>query len=61
MSEASTVEEILHHAEQLEKDYDWLKAAESYEKALKLLHQDDFSRMGEIHERMGYAFYRTAF
>jgi hypothetical protein len=55
------VEEILHHAEQLEKEYDWLRAAESYEKVLNLLPQDDFSKRGEFHERLGYAFYRFAF
>jgi hypothetical protein len=55
------VEEILHQAERLEKEYDWLRATESYEKALKLLPQDDFSKRGEIHERLGYAFYRFAF
>jgi hypothetical protein len=52
------VEEILHQAEQLEKEYDWLGAAESYEKALNLLPQDDFLKRGENHERLGYAFYR---
>jgi len=55
------VEEILHRAEQLEKEYDWLGAAELYEKALNLLQQDDFSRKGEIHECLGYASYRAAF
>jgi hypothetical protein len=55
------VEEILGQAERLEKDYDWLKAAESYEKALKLLPEDDLSRKAETYERLGYAFYRAAF
>ena len=55
------MEEILHQAEQSEKTYDWLGAAEVYEKALNLLPQDDLSKMGEIHERLGYAFYRFAF
>jgi tetratricopeptide (TPR) repeat protein len=55
------VEEILHQAERLEKEYDWLGAAGSYEKALNLLPQDDFSKIGEIHGRLGYAFYRLAF
>jgi tetratricopeptide (TPR) repeat protein len=61
MSEVSGVEEILHQGERLEKEYDWLGSAESYEKALDLLPQDDFLRMREIHERLGYAFYRAAF
>jgi tetratricopeptide (TPR) repeat protein len=55
------VEEILHQAERLEKKYDWSGAAESYEKALNLLPKDDFSKMGEIEERLGYAFCRFAF
>jgi uncharacterized repeat protein (TIGR01451 family) len=55
------VEEILHQAGRLEKEYDWLRATESYKKALNLLPQDDFSNMGKIHERLGYAFYRAAF
>jgi len=55
------VKEILHQAEQLEKEYNWSGAGELYEKALKLLSEDDFSRRGEIHERVGYALYRAAF
>jgi hypothetical protein len=55
------VEEILHQAEQLEKEFEWLRAAESYEKALKLLPEDDFSRKAETSERLAYAFYRSAF
>ena len=55
------MEEILHQAEQLEKEYDWSGAAGSYEKALNLLPEDDFSRKGEFSERLGYAFYRAAF
>src|SRR5208337_3551625 len=61
LSEASRVEEILHRAEQLEKEFDWVGAAESYDKALNLLPQDDFSRKGGIHERLAYASYRFAF
>jgi hypothetical protein len=55
------VEEVLHQAEQSEKEYDWLRAAESYEKALNLLSEDDFSGKGETYERLGYAFYCFAF
>jgi hypothetical protein len=55
------VEEILYQAEQLEKEYNWLGATGLHEKALNLLLQDDFAKMGEIHERLGYAFYRAAF
>jgi hypothetical protein len=55
------VEEILHQAEQSEKNYDWLGAAGLYEKAANLLPQDDLSKIGEIYERLGYACYRFAF
>jgi hypothetical protein len=55
------VEEILHRAERLEKGYDWVGAAESYEKALGLVPEHDFSRKGETYERLGYALYRVAF
>lgn len=55
------MEEILHRAERLEEEYDWGGAAESYEKELNLLPQDDFSKRGEIHERLGCAFYHFAF
>jgi tetratricopeptide (TPR) repeat protein len=55
------LEDILNHAERLEKDYDWLRAAECYEKALKLLPEDDLSGRGETHEWLGYAFYRATF
>ncbi len=54
------MEEILHLAEQLEKGYDWLGAAESYDKAMKGLPENDFSRRGYTGERLGYAFYRAA-
>jgi hypothetical protein len=54
------MEQIVHQAEQSEKEYDWSGAAESYEKALNLLPENDFSRMGQIHERLGYALYRAA-
>jgi hypothetical protein len=55
------VEEILRQAEQSEKEYDWHGAVGLYEKALNLLSEDDFSRKGDITERLGYTFYRAAF
>jgi hypothetical protein len=61
LSEGLAVEDTLHQAEQFEKEYEWLKAVDSYEKALKLLAEDDFSRKAETLERLGYAFYRAAF
>jgi len=54
------LEEILHQAERSEKEYDWLSAAELYEKALGLVSENDFKK-GETHERLGHALYRAAF
>jgi KaiC/GvpD/RAD55 family RecA-like ATPase/tetratricopeptide (TPR) repeat protein len=55
------VEEILSQAERLEKEYDWTETIRLYERALKLVSQDDVSSVREIHERSGYASYRSAF
>jgi cellobiose-specific phosphotransferase system component IIA len=60
LSEESAVEETLRQAERSEKEYDWLGATESYEKALELLPADDFSRRGQTYDRQGHAFYRAA-
>jgi len=60
MSESLGFEGILGQAMEKEKEYDWLAAAESYEKALGLVPEQDSSRIGEIYERLGYAFFRAA-
>jgi hypothetical protein len=60
LSEALSVEEILHQAEQLEKNYDWLGATKLCEKALSMLDQGSLSKIGELSERLGYAFHRAA-
>jgi len=60
MSEASGVEGILEQAGEKEREYDWLGAARSYEKALGLVSGQDSSKMAEVYERLGYAFYRAA-
>lgn len=54
------MEKILDRAEQLEKEYQWLKAVESYDLGMNLLPKDDFSRMGQTSERLSYALYRVA-
>ena len=54
------MEEILHQAELLEKKYEWLRAAESYEEALKLIPDNDYLRIAQIYEHMGQAFHRAA-
>ena len=60
MSEATNVDAILSQAKQLEKTYDWSGAADSYEKARNVVSECDLFKMGEICERLGYAFHRAA-
>jgi len=60
MSEAFGIEQILSQGKEHEKEYDWLGAAESYRNALGLVPEQDFLKMGEICERLGYALYRAA-
>ena len=61
MSEASSVEEILGKAIEEEKHYEWLKAADCYQKALTAVAETDFPRKGDISERLTYAVYKAAF
>lgn len=44
-----------------EKLYDWLGAAETYEKVLGRILEKDFERIGEVLELKAYALYRAAF
>ena len=53
------METILGDARKQEREYDWLGAVESYKKALDLVPEQDFFKMGEIYEQLGYAFYRA--
>lgn len=55
------MEDVLHQAEQLENSCDWLGAARLFEKARSMLPEDDFSRIGDNRERLGYAYYHFAF
>jgi hypothetical protein len=61
MSDALSVEPILGQAGKREKEHDWWGAVESYKEALALVSEKDSMRLGEISERLGYAFYRAAF
>jgi len=61
MSESSSAETFLSQAEEREREYDWLAAAEFYRKALNLVSETDSLKMGEAQERVGYCFYRAAF
>lgn len=61
MSRRENVEEILGKAVVLEKNYDWAKAADLYEQALRAVGKRDFLKKGEIQERFGFCFHRGAF
>ena len=61
MSSALDLETILRSASGKEEEYDWIEADKSYKKALGLVTEKDSSRIGEICELLGYAFYRARF
>ena len=61
MSRSQRLKNILDQAEEKEKKYDWVKAADLYGQALRTVGKRDFLRKGEIQKRIGYCFYRAAF
>ncbi len=58
MSETQSPENILLQVAEEEREYDWSKAASSYEKTLGLLPEGP--ERARVHERLGYALYRAA-
>ena len=53
---------FLSNAGELEKRYEWLQATEFYQKAIdQTSKKKDFRKGAEIHEKMGFSFYRSAF
>lgn len=60
MSNASNVDAMLSQAGGREKEYDWLGAVEVYGSGLSLVSGEDFSTLGEVYERSGYAFQKAA-
>jgi len=60
VSDASSVDAFLSQAEEREKAYDWVGAAEFYQKALNQGPEADFLKLGQVQERIGYAFYRAS-
>jgi len=54
------LEAIIAQAHERERAYDWLGASESYERALGLISEHDFSAIGDKYERLGYAFFRAS-
>ena len=58
----SNLESLLKKAKEFEKKYEWLQAAELYKKASSLaLDQKDPLIAANLHEKMGFCFYRSAF
>ena len=55
------MEVILSRAKEEEGRYEWLKAADCYQKALTAVAETDFLKKGEISERLAYAVYKAAF
>ena len=60
MSNTSSIDAMLTQATEKEREYNWLGAAETYAKALDLMPAQDFLGLGDLHERLGYAFRKAA-
>ena len=55
------MEALLAHAEEKEKEFDWMGAVPFYEKTLSLaLKQKNFLKTGEVQDKMGFCFRRAA-
>jgi hypothetical protein len=61
MSESQHLQSTLNQAKEKEKTYDWVKAADLYEQALRVVGKKDFLKKGEIGEKIGFCFHRAAF
>lgn len=61
MSRREHLKDILAQAEEKEKKYEWMKAADIYERALRAAGKKDFLRNGGIQEKIGHCFHRGAF
>jgi len=61
MSSRENVEGFLGKAGALEKEYNWIKAAELYKQVLDAIGKKDFLKKGEIQERIGFCFHRATF
>jgi hypothetical protein len=57
---SGTQQSFMDHAIELEKRYDWLGAAGTYEEVLKSLPRTEPLRTGDILERRAYALYKRA-
>ncbi len=60
--QSSNLESLLKKAEEQEKKYEWLQASDFYRKAKNLaLNQKNLIKVANLHEKMGFCFYRAAF
>ncbi len=61
MSKDQSLQHVLAQAEKREKKYEWLRAVESYGEAQAcVVKRKDSLRAGEIQERIGFCFHRSA-
>lgn len=60
MSDMSSLEAILSKSREQKRLYDWLGATESYNNALKFVSEHENLKRAEIHEQLGYGFFRAA-
>jgi tetratricopeptide (TPR) repeat protein len=60
MRNTFSIDEVFSQANKREKEYDWLGAVETYKKGLDSIPPQDFLNLGELQERLGYAFRRAA-
>jgi KaiC/GvpD/RAD55 family RecA-like ATPase len=60
--QSGNLESLLTKANELEKEYEWLHAAEYYKKASKLaLKKKDLLKVAEIHEQIGFSYSNAAY
>jgi len=52
---------LLGKAQEHERDFKWIEAADSYKKALELLPENEHRRRGDVAEMQSYALYKAAF
>jgi len=60
VSDASSVDVLLSQANEREKAYDWLSSVDLYRTALSKIPDQDILKTGEVHELIGYGFFRAA-
>jgi len=60
MSAGESVDKTMSRALELEKGYDWVGSVELYRAVLGMVPAEDVLRAGEVHERVGYCWFRAA-